>query len=55
MNDQQKKKWIKQRWNLSSGDKITEMLKRYWNLKKTDEKKEYDEYEQVKEVFKDLM
>jgi hypothetical protein len=33
MTEQEKKKYILKVWKLSPGKKISEMLKRYWNLK----------------------
>jgi len=33
MNDFDKKQYIKNSWKVSSGNKITEMLLRYWDLK----------------------
>ncbi len=57
--DEEKKEYITKTWNRSSGDKITEMLKRYWNLKepvlktKTD-KQIRNEVAAAEEIFKDL-
>ena len=30
MNQQERKAYIKRSWNVSSGKRITQMLKRYW-------------------------
>jgi hypothetical protein len=32
MNKEQANKWIHRHWNVGSGKKITEMLRRYWSL-----------------------
>ena len=57
MTKSEQKQYIKQVWNLSSGKKIAEMLKRYWNVEKTDEKlknelvKQDELVETAKELF----
>jgi hypothetical protein len=34
MNKEEQKEYIRKHWKLSSGEKIAEMLKRYWEVKK---------------------
>ena len=57
MTKSEQKQYIKQVWKLSSGKKIAEMLKRYWNVEKTDEKlknelvKQDELVETAKELF----
>ena len=50
--DKQKKDWIRKQWKFRSGDKITKMLKRYWNLE--NRPIQQDETEIAEEIFKDL-
>ena len=35
MSKEEQKEWIRKNWKLSSGKKITEMLRRYWEVKDT--------------------
>lgn len=37
MDDKEKKAYILKRWRVSSGKRITEMIKRYWKLNKMDD------------------
>jgi len=43
MNDTDKKKYIIQNWQVSSGTKIAEMLKRFWKVKNEETKKSIEE------------
>jgi len=52
MNTQEKKDYIKTNWKLSSGKRITEMLKRYWSFESEKTAPEKDSYELAKEIFK---
>ena len=40
MNKQEARKYILRHWSLSSGKRITEMLKRYWQLSKETKQEE---------------
>ena len=49
MNNKEAKKYILQHWSLSSGKRITEMLKRYWQL--TKENKQEELISATKKIF----
>ena len=52
MNQEQKKSYIKKHWNISSGARISEMLRRYWVKDEVEEKIETpNSFELAKEIF----
>ena len=51
MNKEQQRKWIKDRFNILDGKKLSEALRRYW-VKEVEEKIETpNSFELAKEIF----